>query len=73
MRSKNSKKYKFHTPSTCKFKTSCLFYVSYFKFLCNCFLNFVVQKMNSKLVKCGMVVLTEREKPDVTDADVVVG
>jgi hypothetical protein len=29
--------------------------------------------MNSKLVKCGMVVLTEREKPDVTDADVVVG
>jgi hypothetical protein len=30
-------------------------------FLYNCFLTFVVQKMNSKMVKCGMVVLTERE------------
>jgi hypothetical protein len=26
--------------------------------------------MNSKMVKCGMVVLTEREKADVADADV---
>jgi hypothetical protein len=49
-----------------------LFYVSYFKFLCNCFLKFVVHKINSKMVKSGMVVLTEREKPDVTDADVAV-
>jgi hypothetical protein len=28
--------------------------------------------MNSKIVKCGMVVLTRREKVDVTDIDVVV-
>jgi hypothetical protein len=34
-------------------------------FLYNCFLNFVVQKMNSKMVKSRMVVLTEREKSDV--------
>jgi hypothetical protein len=55
------------------FKTSRLFYVSYFKFLYNCFLNFVVQKMNSKMVICEMVVLTRREKTDMTDAGVVVG
>jgi hypothetical protein len=42
-------------------------------FLYNCFLNFVVQKMNSKMVKFGMVVLTGREKSDVADANVVVG
>jgi CRISPR/Cas system CMR-associated protein Cmr3 (group 5 of RAMP superfamily) len=58
------------TKKSKKIKTSRLFYVSYFKFLNNCFLNFVVQKMNSKMVKCGMVVLTEREKADVADADV---
>jgi hypothetical protein len=34
-------------------------------FLYNCFLTFVVQKMNSKMIKCGMVVLTESEKIDV--------
>jgi hypothetical protein len=48
MRSKYSK----------KIKTSHLFYVSYFKFLYICFLNFVLQKMNSKMVKCEMMVLT---------------
>jgi hypothetical protein len=31
-----------------------------------CFLKFVVHKLNSEMVKSGMVVLTEREK---TDAD----
>jgi hypothetical protein len=54
-------------------KTSRLYYVSYFKFLYKYFLNFVVQKINSKMVKCGMVVLTGREKIDVADADVVIG
>jgi hypothetical protein len=44
-----------------------------FKFLYNYFLNFVVQKMNSKMFKCGMVALTGREKTDVADANVVVG
>jgi hypothetical protein len=70
------KKIKFHTPFTYKYrgqknskkikkiKPSHLFYILYFKFLYNCFLNFVVQKINSKMVKSGMVVLTEREKVD---------
>jgi hypothetical protein len=47
-----------------------LFYVSYFKFLYNYFLNFIVQKINSKIVKCEMVVLNWRENDDVADADV---
>jgi hypothetical protein len=47
------------------FKTSSLFYVSYFDFLYNCFVNYVFQKMNSKIVKYWMVVLIEREKVDV--------
>jgi hypothetical protein len=42
-------------------------------FLYNCFLNFIIQKINSKMVKCGMVVLIRREKTDVTDADVAMG
>jgi hypothetical protein len=29
--------------------------------------------MNSEMVKSGIVVLTEREKDDVTDVDVAVG
>jgi hypothetical protein len=33
-----------------KFKTSCLFYVSYFKFLCNYFFKFIIHKMNSKII-----------------------
>jgi hypothetical protein len=37
------------------------------------FLKFVVHELNSKMVKSGMVVLTGREKADVTDADVLVG
>jgi hypothetical protein len=28
--------------------------------------------MNSEMVKCGMVVLTEREKADMADVDVAV-
>jgi hypothetical protein len=56
-----------------KNKLSNSFYVSYFNFLCNCFLKFVVHEMNSKIVKSGMVVLTGRDKTDVTDADVAVG
>jgi hypothetical protein len=56
-----------------KFKISRLFYVSYFNFLYNCFINFVVQNLNSKIVETGMVVLTGREKSDVGDADVAMG
>jgi hypothetical protein len=52
-----------------KFKTTRLFYVSYFKFLYNYFLKFIVHKINSKMIKSRMVVLTERDKSDV---DVVV-
>jgi hypothetical protein len=66
LKSKNSKNFK-------KNKTSHLFYVSYFKFLYNYFLNFVVQKINYKLAKYGIVVLTGREKTDVPDADVTIG
>jgi hypothetical protein len=29
--------------------------------------------MNSKMIKSGMMVLTEREKADVVDADMAVG
>jgi hypothetical protein len=43
------------------------------KFLCICFLKFVAHKMNSKMVKSRMMVLTEREKADVVDADMAVG
>jgi hypothetical protein len=38
-----------------------------------CFLKFIVHEMNSKMVKSGIVVLTEREKTDITEADVAVG
>jgi hypothetical protein len=48
-----------------------LLYVSYLKFLYNCFLKFIVYKMNFEMVKSVMVVLTGREKADVSDADVV--
>jgi hypothetical protein len=37
------------------------------------FLKFVVHELNSKMVNSGMVVLTGREKADVTDTDVAVG
>jgi hypothetical protein len=37
-----------------------------------CFLKFIVCKMNSKMVKSKMVVLTMRENVDMTDADVTV-
>jgi hypothetical protein len=36
------------------------------------FLKFVVHELNSKMVNSVMVVLTEREKADVTDTDVAV-
>jgi hypothetical protein len=58
--------------SSKKIKTSHLFYVSYFKFWYNYFLKFVVYKINSKMVKYEMVVVTEIENIDVIDADVVV-
>jgi hypothetical protein len=32
-----------------------------------------VHKINSEIIKSEMVMLTEREKVDVADADVVVG
>jgi hypothetical protein len=37
-----------------------------------CFLKFIVHKMNFEIINSRMVVLTEREKTDVADADVVV-
>jgi hypothetical protein len=51
----------------------CKFYVS-FK-ICNriklvYFLKFVVHKINSKMVKSKIVLLTRKEKTDVADADV---
>jgi hypothetical protein len=48
-----------------------LFYVSYFKFLCNYFIKFVVHKINSKIIKSEMVVLTIRGKVNVANTDVV--
>jgi hypothetical protein len=36
------------------------------------FLKFVVHELNSEIVKSKMVVLTEKEKTDVADTDVVV-
>jgi hypothetical protein len=36
------------------------------------FFKFVVHKMDSKMIKSRMVVLTGREKADVADADVAV-
>jgi hypothetical protein len=39
----------------------------------DCFLKFIVHEFNSEMVKSGMMVLTEREKTDVTDTDVTVG
>ncbi len=49
-----------------------LFYISYFNFLCNYFLKFIAHKINSKIIKSEMVMLTRREKTDMTDADVSV-
>jgi hypothetical protein len=53
-------------------KLSRLFYLSCFKFLYNYFLKFVLHKMNSEMIKSRIVVLTEREKVDIVDADVAV-
>jgi hypothetical protein len=39
----------------------------------DCFLKFIVYKLNSEMVKSKMMVLTKREKTDVTDDDVIVG
>jgi hypothetical protein len=35
-----------------------------------CFIKFIVHKINSKMIKSEMVVLSERENVDVTDIDV---
>jgi hypothetical protein len=37
------------------------------------FFKFIIYEMNSKMIKYRMVVLIERGKTDVTDADVTVG
>jgi hypothetical protein len=37
-----------------------------------CFIKFVIHKMNFEMVKSKMVVLTEREKTNVTDTDVTI-
>jgi hypothetical protein len=39
----------------------------------DCFLKFVVHKLNSEMVKSEMMVLTEREKTNMADDDVIVG
>jgi hypothetical protein len=49
------------------------FYVSYFNFLYNCFLKFIIHKINSKMIKSRMVMLTREEKAAVSDANVYVG
>jgi hypothetical protein len=49
-----------------------LFYVSYFRFLYNCFLKFIVQKMIFEMFKSEMVILTGRQNANITDADVIV-
>jgi hypothetical protein len=43
------------------------------KYLYNYFIKFIVHEKNFEMVKSKMVVLTRREKTDVTDADVAVG
>jgi hypothetical protein len=43
-----------------KFKNSHVFYVSYLKNLYHGFLNFVTQQINSKIIKCGMMMVIER-------------
>jgi hypothetical protein len=43
------------------------------RIMLDCFLKFVVHELNSEIVKSGMVVLTGREKTNVTDADMAVG
>jgi hypothetical protein len=48
-----------------------LFYVSYFKFLYNYFLKFTIQNTNFEMIESAMVILTAREKSDVTDTDVI--
>jgi hypothetical protein len=42
-------------------------------FYVSVFLKFIVHEINSKMVKFRMVVLTGREKANMTDANVVVG
>jgi hypothetical protein len=49
-----------------------LFYISYFKFLYNYFLKFIVHKINSKLIKYEIVKLTERKKTNMTNINVIV-
>jgi hypothetical protein len=49
-----------------------LFYVSYFRFLYNCFLKFIVQKIIFEMFKSGVVILTRRQNANITDADVIV-
>jgi hypothetical protein len=46
--------------------------VSYFKFLYNYFLKFVVHKINSEIVKFVMMMLTGRKKTDAIDANMAV-
>jgi hypothetical protein len=47
-----------------------LFYVSHFNFYAF-FLKSILHKMNSKMIESEMVMLIEREKTDITDADVL--
>jgi hypothetical protein len=37
-----------------------------------CFIKFVVYKINFKMVKSGMMLLTIKEKTDITDIDVAI-
>jgi hypothetical protein len=75
---KKSKKFKFHPPSTYKYclrskklknsKLVVYFIYHILNFSTIVFSIFVIQKINSKMVKCGMVVLTWRKNTDVAMA-----
>jgi hypothetical protein len=82
LRSKNSKKFKFHTTFTYKYhlrskqlkklKTRHLFYVSYFKFVYNYFLKFIIHEINSKIIKSKIMVLTMRDNDNIANSNMAV-
>jgi hypothetical protein len=45
--------------------------VSYFKFLYNYFLKFIVHEINSEMVKFGMLMLIVRENDNMVDANII--
>jgi uncharacterized protein YacL len=49
-----------------------IYFVSYFNFLYNYFLKFIVYKIHSEMVKSEMMILTGREKTDMIDTDMII-